>query len=43
LLPNLVPVAYYYGTLGLTGTPLDLSTSLIGAITLGIAVDAIML
>ncbi len=39
LLPNLVPVAVYYGALGLTGTPLNLSTSLIGAITLGIAVD----
>lgn len=39
LLPNLVPVAAYYGALGLTGIPLNLSTSLIGAITLGIAVD----
>ena len=39
LLPNLIPVAIYYGALGLTGTPLNLSTSLIGAITLGIAVD----
>lgn len=39
LLPNLVPVACYYGALGFTGTPLNLSTSLIGAITLGIAVD----
>ncbi|MSR16117.1 MAG: cyclic nucleotide-binding domain-containing protein [Gammaproteobacteria bacterium] len=39
LLPNLVPVAIYYGALGLTGTPLNLSTSLIRAITLGIAVD----
>ncbi len=39
LLPNLVPVAIYYGALGLTGTPLNLTTSLIGAITLGIAVD----
>ncbi len=39
LIPNLVPVALYYGALGLTGTPLDLSTSLIGVITLGIAVD----
>jgi hypothetical protein len=39
LLPNLLPIAIYYGTLGITGIPLDLSTSLIGAITLGIAVD----
>ena len=39
LLPNLLPIAIYYGALGLTGTPLNLSTSLIAAITLGIAVD----
>lgn len=39
LLPNLLPIAVYYGTLGLTNTPLNLSTSLIAAITLGIAVD----
>ena len=39
LLPNLLPIAVYYGTLGVTGIPLDLSTSLIGSITLGIAVD----
>jgi predicted RND superfamily exporter protein len=39
MLPNLLPIMLYYGALGLTGTPLDLSTSLIGAITLGIAVD----
>lgn len=39
LLPNLLPVAIYYGTLGLLGIPLNLSTSLIGSIALGIAVD----
>lgn len=39
LLPNLLPIAVYYGTLGLLDIPLNLSTSLIGAITLGIAVD----
>jgi hydrophobe/amphiphile efflux-3 (HAE3) family protein len=39
LLPNLIPIAAYYGVLGLTNTPLNLSTSLIGSITLGIAVD----
>ncbi len=39
LVPNLLPIAVYYGALGITGTPLDLSTSLVGAITLGIAVD----
>jgi hypothetical protein len=39
LLPNLLPLSMYYGVLGLLGVPLNLSTSLIGAITLGIAVD----
>jgi hypothetical protein len=39
LFPNLLPIAIYYGTLGLSGVPLGLSTSLIGSIALGIAVD----
>jgi hypothetical protein len=39
MLPNMLPIAIYYGTLGATGMPLTLSTSLIGAIALGIAVD----
>lgn len=39
LLPNLLPIAIYYGTLGALGIPLNLSTSLIGSIALGIAVD----
>jgi predicted RND superfamily exporter protein len=39
MLPNLLPIAVYYGTLGATGIPLTLSTSLIGSIALGIAVD----
>ncbi|RIL08149.1 MAG: hypothetical protein DCC71_00705 [Proteobacteria bacterium] len=39
LLPNLLPVAIYFGTLGALGIPLNLSTSLIGSIALGIAVD----
>jgi predicted RND superfamily exporter protein len=39
LLPNLLPLTMYFGTLGLIGVPLNISTSLIGAITLGIAVD----
>jgi hypothetical protein len=39
LIPNLLPIAIYYGVLGLLDVPLNLSTSLIGAITLGIAVD----
>jgi predicted RND superfamily exporter protein len=39
LLPNLLPLALFYGVLGLIDVPLNISTSLIGAITLGIAVD----
>ena len=39
LLPNLLPVAIYYGVLGFLGVPLGLATSLIGSIALGIAVD----
>lgn len=39
LLPNLLPIAVYYGALGLSGLPLNVSTSLVGCITLGIAVD----
>jgi predicted RND superfamily exporter protein len=39
LLPNLLPIAIYYGTLGLLGIPLNIATSLIGEIALGIAVD----
>jgi predicted RND superfamily exporter protein len=39
LIPNLLPIAVYYGVLGIAGVPLNLATSLIGAITLGIAVD----
>jgi predicted RND superfamily exporter protein len=39
LVPNVLPIAIYYGVLGLANVPLSLATSLIGAITLGIAVD----
>jgi predicted RND superfamily exporter protein len=39
LLPNLLPVAIYFGLLGLTGTTLNNSTALMGSIVLGIAVD----
>ncbi len=39
LLPNLLPIAIYYGVLGIFGVPLGLATSLIGSIALGIAVD----
>jgi len=38
-LPNLVPVAVYFGTLGALRIPLDATTSLIACIVLGIAVN----
>ena len=39
LIPNLLPVALYFGLLGLTGVTLNNSTALMGSIVLGIAVD----
>jgi len=39
LFPNAVPIALYYGALGVTGIPLNPWTSLIGSIALGIAAD----
>lgn len=39
LLPNLLPVAIYFGLLGLAGIPLGPTTSLVACIVLGIAVD----
>jgi uncharacterized protein len=39
MIPNLLPVAVYFGMLGLGAAPLSLPTSLIGAMALGIAVD----
>lgn len=39
LLPNLVPVAIYYGLLQITGIGLTPTTSLIASIVLGISVD----
>jgi predicted RND superfamily exporter protein len=39
LLPNVAPIALYYGALGLFGVPLNPSTSLIACIALGITVD----
>ncbi len=39
LVPNLIPVTVYFGTLGLLDIPLTPTTSLIACITLGIAVD----
>ena len=39
LVPNILPVAFYFGLLGLTGITLNNSTALMGSIVLGIAVD----
>jgi predicted RND superfamily exporter protein len=39
LVPNVLPVVVYFGTLGLTGIPLNTTTGLFACIVLGIAVD----
>ncbi|NNL66057.1 MAG: MMPL family transporter, partial [Myxococcales bacterium] len=39
MVPNLVPVLLFFGLLGAGAAPLSLPTSLIGSITLGIAID----
>lgn len=39
LLPNAVPVAFFFGILGWFGFPLNTSTSLVACLVLGIAVD----
>jgi predicted RND superfamily exporter protein len=39
LIPNLLPIVGYFGFLGWTGTPLDLTTSLVASAVLGLAVD----
>lgn len=39
MIPNLVPVLLFFGLLGAGAAPLSLPTSLIGSITLGIAID----
>ena len=39
LLPNVLPVAIYFGLLGIAGIPLGPTTSLVACIVLGIAVD----
>jgi predicted RND superfamily exporter protein len=39
LFPNVLPIAVYFGALGVTGITLNPSTSLIACIALGIAVD----
>lgn len=39
LMPNLVPVAIYFGLIGIAGIPLGPSTALVASIVLGVAVD----
>ena len=39
LFANAVPIAAYFGALGLTGVPLNNSTGMVGSMALGIAVD----
>ncbi len=39
MIPNVVPVALFFGLLGLGAAPLSLPTSLIGSVALGIAID----
>lgn len=39
MIPNLVPIAIFFGLMGLSGVPLNLGTSIIAAMALGISVD----
>ncbi|MFT4581452.1 MAG: putative RND superfamily exporter protein [Gammaproteobacteria bacterium] len=39
LIPNLLPIAAFFGILGATGITLNLATSLVATVALGIAVD----
>jgi predicted RND superfamily exporter protein len=39
LIPNLLPIVSYFGVLGWSGTPLDITTSLVASAVLGLAVD----
>ena len=42
LLPNMLPIVCFFGLLGVTGVTLNLATSLVAAVALGIAVDDTM-
>ena len=42
LLPNMLPIVCFFGLLGMTGVTLNLATSLVAAVALGIAVDDTM-
>mgnify|MGYP001296770417 FL=1 len=39
LIPNLLPIIVFFGVLGWIGIPLNLTTSLVASVVLGIAVD----
>ena len=39
LVPNVIPILYNYGVMGLTGIPLNVGTAIVGSIAIGIAVD----
>lgn len=39
LIPNLIPIVGFFGILGWSGTPLDITTSLVASAVLGLAVD----
>jgi hydrophobe/amphiphile efflux-3 (HAE3) family protein len=39
LIPNVIPVAVYFGAMGLTGITLNFATSIIAPMALGVAVD----
>jgi predicted RND superfamily exporter protein/CRP-like cAMP-binding protein len=39
LVPNVVPIVYNFGVMGLVGIPLNVGTAIVGSIAIGIAVD----
>ncbi|MFN7928144.1 MAG: MMPL family transporter [Blastocatellia bacterium] len=39
LVPNLLPVLFFFGYMGWSGTPLNMTTSLVASVVLGLAVD----
>jgi predicted RND superfamily exporter protein len=39
LVPNLIPVLFFFGFMGWAGIPLNLTTSLVASVVLGLAVD----
>jgi hypothetical protein len=39
LIPNVIPIVYNFGIMGLLGIPLNIGTAIVGGIAIGIAVD----